>query len=206
MSIEEWAIAFAAAQAEFPPITKGQKADIPTKSGGSYSYTYADLTEILDAVVPILNKHGLSLSQPAVTEGDRFGVHTRIFHTSGHEYDFGVLLLPGGNTAQSAGSAITYARRYGLTAALGISPGEDDDGAQAVQAPERTDYEENPGTWLANAVQMFGQWDPDQRRSVYKGSMKELEVERLDTLDQAKAVLEHMSDAYHRQFPDQSPF
>jgi hypothetical protein len=206
MSIEEWTAAFTAAQKEFPPITKRQEAQIDTKGGGSYSYSYADLTEILDAVVPILNKHGLSLSQSPVYHDGLVGVMTAIFHTSGQTVETEPLLLPAGNTAQSAGSAITYARRYALTAVLGISPGEDDDGHAAPEEPVRVDYDENPGAWLANAVQMFGQWDPDQRRAVYKGSMEECEVDRLETMEQAKRVLEHMAEAYHRQHPDEAPF
>jgi hypothetical protein len=38
---------------------------------------------------------------------------------------------------QSWGSAITYARRYALTAILGVAPEDDDDATQAVQAPEK---------------------------------------------------------------------
>lgn len=47
--------------------------------------------------------------------------------------EFGPLVLPYGNSPQAAGSAITYARRYALVAALGLAT-EDDDGAAATQA------------------------------------------------------------------------
>ena len=40
-------------------------------------------------------------------------------------------LIKGQNKAQQAGSASTYAQRYGLTAALGLVTGDDDDGHAA---------------------------------------------------------------------------
>lgn len=135
MSAELWAKAFLAAQREMPAIHKNQKAVIPTKAGGSYSYTYADLKDIIDLALPVLHKHGLSVSQDPVTLNNQIGVATRIYHESGHVESFGPLLLPGGQDARSAGSAVTYARRYALTAALGIAVEDDDDGARAP-APE----------------------------------------------------------------------
>lgn len=46
------------------------------------------------------------------------------------------LALPSGGTPQTAGSAITYARRYSLCAALGVAGEEDDDGNAAQHAPK----------------------------------------------------------------------
>ncbi len=129
MSAIEWAEAFAKAQSEFPTIAKTKTANIPTKAGGSYSYSYADLGDTIDAVRPILVKHGLAFAQSAVTQDDKIGIETRIYHTSGHVEVFGPLYLAAGGDARAAGSAITYARRYSLTAALGITSDEDTDGA-----------------------------------------------------------------------------
>ena len=47
MSIQEWTASFVAAQAAFPEIPKNKTANIPTNSGGSYSYEYADLPDVL---------------------------------------------------------------------------------------------------------------------------------------------------------------
>jgi hypothetical protein len=129
-----WAEAFSAAQTEFPPIGKGKSATIETRGGGSYSYSYADLPTIIELVTPVLQKHGLSVGQSAVSlESGQIGVETRVYHTAGHVETFGPLFLPGGNDARSAGSAVTYARRYSLCAALGIAPDDDDDAHAAVQ-------------------------------------------------------------------------
>ena len=130
-----WAQAFADAQAELPEIPKSKTAEIPTKNGGRYSYTYADLSSVLAACRPILNKHGLSVAQSVGGDDRHVSVTTRIFHVGGHFEDFGPTVLPAGADAKGVGSAITYARRYGLCAALGIVPDEDDDGAAASRRP-----------------------------------------------------------------------
>jgi hypothetical protein len=127
MSQELFNKALLAAQREFPQITKGKTADM-----GNFSYKYADLGDIFDAVLPILHKHGIALSQPPHSESGMVGVYTRLIHESGHIEDCGALLLPAGNNPQSAGSAMTYARRYAACAALGIVADEDDDGQVAT--------------------------------------------------------------------------
>ncbi len=127
----DWIVAFTKAQAEFPTIAKTKTADM-----GTYSYTYADLGDIIEAVRPILVEHGLAFAQSAVTLDGKVGIETRIYHTAGHVEVFGPLYLPAGNDARSAGSAVTYARRYSLTAALGITSDEDADGAGAETPPD----------------------------------------------------------------------
>jgi hypothetical protein len=107
----------------------------PTKTtkggGGQKVYKYAPLPEILDVVRPLMHGHGLFLTMDTLSEDGRAGVVARLLHVSGEFIEYGPLMLPAGNDAQSAGSAITYARRYLLCAALGIAADEDDDGAKA---------------------------------------------------------------------------
>lgn len=127
-----WAKAFVTAQSEMPDIPKSKTATIPTKNGESYEYKYADLPAIIDAVRPVLSNHGLAFAQSVeTTDAKEIAITTRIFHIDGGVQSFGPLLLPGGNDARGAGSAITYARRYALCAALGIAADEDDDAATA---------------------------------------------------------------------------
>lgn len=128
-----WAKSFVAAQASFPKIDKGKTAKIPTKSGSSYSYKYADLADVITAIQPVLAKNGLAQAQAVETHDGLVSVTTRIYHSEGHVEEFGPVNLRAGGTAQEAGSAITYARRYSLCAALGIVPDEDDDGKIASQ-------------------------------------------------------------------------
>lgn len=129
------AAAFCAAQAEMPDITKGRTAKVETKTGGSYSYKYADLSDLLEAVRPVLSKHSLFVSQDCIRRASMIDVYTTVGHASGECVDFGPMSFEAGGTPQSAGSAVTYARRYALLAALGMAT-EDDDGQAAAQAPK----------------------------------------------------------------------
>ncbi len=123
------AAAYVKAFAELSAVTKGRTANV-----GSYSYTFADLEDTLSFVRPILAKHGLALSQD-VRLGDRtLDVLTTLVHESGESVTSGPLGFPAGGTPQQGGSAITYARRYALLAALGVAT-EDDDGQKAAQPP-----------------------------------------------------------------------
>lgn len=94
---------------------------------------YADLTSCWDACRGPLTRHGLSVVQlPEVTDRT-VSLSTRLLHASG-QWIQSTITIPysvgkGTNEAQAIGSAITYARRYGLCAMVGIAPGEDDDGS-----------------------------------------------------------------------------
>lgn len=141
--------ALVAALSELEDVPKRRTARVPMKGGGSYTYEYADLADVLAEVKPILSKHGLAVLQEAVTTSldGLIGVTTHILHSSGEEKVFGPLLLHPGATPQTAGSAITYCRRYALMAALGIAS-EDDDGQAAAAppkqaAPELTDEQQD---------------------------------------------------------------
>lgn len=123
--------ALVAALAEMPAINRGQSANVQMKGGGSFSYSYADLATVLGEVKPILAKHGLAVVQDVTGgQGNRIGVTTIIIHESGETMEFGPLPMPGSDNPQALGSAITYARRYAVLAALGIAT-EDDDGSAA---------------------------------------------------------------------------
>lgn len=122
------AAALVAAQAELTNPKKTSKANT-----GTYSYTYADLASILDHIRPVLGKHGLAVTQNVSMEEGRLEVFTTLHHASGEFLTFGPITGTSGGNWQALGSAVTYARRYALTAALGLA-GEEDDDAQAVTA------------------------------------------------------------------------
>lgn len=116
--------ALAAAQAEFRPVVKNCV-------NPAFGSKYADLQSILDATRPVLNRHGLFLYQRATSSKDGVSVETCVGHVSGETLSSGVMFVPlvgVKNAAQALGSAETYARRYSLSAFLGVSADEDDDG------------------------------------------------------------------------------
>lgn len=125
-NIAELAKSFAAAQAEL-------KNPYNTADNPFYKSKYAPLPDLLNITRPVLAKHGLSIIQsPATDENGNTGVETMILHSSGQYILFEPYFLkPSKIDPQTAGGAITYARRYALNAALGISGEEDDDGNTA---------------------------------------------------------------------------
>lgn len=135
----ELSAALVAALAELTDITKTKDAKIETKTGGSFSYRYAELGDVLAMTRKVLAAHGLAAVQPVVTEtAGNVSVYTEIIHVSGQSKTFGPLTFAAGSEPRTTGSAITYARRYSLMAALGLAT-EDDDAAQASQpAPRAT--------------------------------------------------------------------
>ena len=155
--------AYAAAQADLTNPTKDAKADT-----GSYGYTYATLGSILDHVRPVLAAHGLAVMQNVTNDGDHVSVETILTHSGGGWISFGPISGKAANTWQGIGSAITYARRYALTAALGIAAEDDDDGAAASR--ERVKVERTRGrsedAWTTDTP------DPDPVALVDVGSRK----------------------------------
>jgi len=96
---------------------------------------YADLGNVMDACLPALNEAGIALIQPTgENEHGRYVETTLIHGESGESLTCRVPLIVNKNDMQGYGSAVTYARRYGLMAMAGIAP-EDDDGNAAAKAP-----------------------------------------------------------------------
>ena len=127
-SIKNLAIALTKFQGEIK-----NPANSKVVGAGSFSYKYAPLDEVLNLVRPILSKHGLSIVQAPIMADGMVGVTTTLLHESGEWIEFEPILLKmDKNTAQGAGSAITYARRYSISAVLGISS-EDDDDANSIE-------------------------------------------------------------------------
>ena len=107
--------------------------ELPTikKNCQGYGYKYASLDDVLNASKPILNKNGCCIIQGVGYIQNGISITTRILHLSG-EYIEDTLGLPltemkGVNNTQAMGASITYGKRYGLSAILGISTDEDID-------------------------------------------------------------------------------
>ena len=125
--------ALAAAQAEFKLV----RLD---KVNPHFGNKYASLASILAATRPALNAHGISIVQRVVSAADHVNCTTVLLHASGEKIigDDVTIPLPDPKTikniAQTMGSALTYARRYSLSATLCVAAEEDDDG-NGVDAP-----------------------------------------------------------------------
>ena len=111
-----------------------QEVPVIHKGTAGYGYSYADLPAIFDKINPLMKKHGLGFTQ--LLNGE--SLDTLIFHIESGESINSSVTIPSGvqlkgmNDFQVLGSAITYLRRYALSAALGLVTDKDTD-ASGVQ-------------------------------------------------------------------------
>ena len=162
----------AMAQMENPK--KDKTAQVPTKSGGKYSYKYTQLDDVLGAIRPPLLAEGIMLLQGvfddklvcAVADGTESVVlDQRPFRPTGDP--------------QSQGSYETYMRRYQLLTAFGLC-GEDDDGAAATYQ-KRTQQPTQAASGQA-AGQPKQMWD--QLLEAFYGKVNELGYDANDVWGQ----------------------
>lgn len=118
----EIVVALSAVQAEMPPITFDSQ-------NPHFRNRYASLAHIMATVRPVLVKHGLAITQ--VVAGDNAALATILLHKSGQWIRSDVPILPEKPGAQAFGSAMSYARRYGVCGILAVAAEEDDDGEGA---------------------------------------------------------------------------
>ena len=113
-----------------------------------YKNSYADLNSIREACMPSLNKHGIVVLQPTVVENGKNYVKTLLLHESGESMEcLTEIVFSKQNDAQSQGSGITYARRYGLQSFVNVGA-DDDDGNKGSTPP--TDHKETITEWLSD--------------------------------------------------------
>lgn len=114
---------------------QSQSTTIP-KTAQGYSHKYAPLDKIWEYIRKPLSECGLSIVQIPVsdpTSPATVGVRTVLAHSAGETID-GVCWArvepkKGLSEAQCVGTTITYLRRYGLSAILGLTTDEDTDAA-----------------------------------------------------------------------------
>ena len=91
---------------------------------------YADINDMLAVVKPVLNKHGLVLTQGLEMCDGKMGIRTSITDAETQEHYSPFVELPVMADPQKQGSAITYFRRYSVQSLLALEA-EDDDGNSA---------------------------------------------------------------------------
>lgn len=117
---------------------------------------FADLASVRDTVIPALTTNGISVVQ--TLEPGR--VQTRLLHASGQWIE-SACPIPDSQNMQQMGSAITYARRYSLSAICGIAADEDDD-ANAIAQPSKPQA-------VAKAPEGFDDWLTDLEATADNG-------------------------------------
>jgi hypothetical protein len=172
---------------------------------------YATLDGIMETVRPALAAHGLAVVQgvvhPETGEGGRLVgimVETRLIHTSG-EWLASVVPVPvAKGDAHGLGSALSYGRRYGISALLALSTDEDDDGNAAAKAPPAKPQAKPapaapaPGQRLHDRVPTT---PPPEGMTLAKAETVELKGQRLvdmddDRLDKLRAWAQDKGNAF----------
>lgn len=128
-AIDQLALALAKAQARFTAAAKTATARVQTKGGQEYSYSYAKLGDVLVALRPLAEEGIAVIQVPGQSH-----LKTILAHGgSGQWMSATTPIMFNGGGPQAFGSALTYARRYAITAMTGLplSEAEDDDGAKA---------------------------------------------------------------------------
>lgn len=131
-SIAKLASALAKVQGQLQPAAKNA-------SNPFFKSEYADLGSVVESARDLMAANGLSVSQfPGASIARESGGYsatltTIMMHESGEWLEQELTIPLAKVDPQGYGSAITYARRYALAAALGIVTGDDDDGNAASQ-------------------------------------------------------------------------
>lgn len=121
-----------------------QEVPIILKDSQGYGYLYADLPAIFKVINPLLAKNGLGFSQ-AINGTE---LETIIFHIESGETLTSKTAIPQGvqlkgmNDFQVLGSAITYIRRYALSAMLGLVTDKDTDASGEQVKPKTSGKKE----------------------------------------------------------------
>lgn len=127
----------------FKALAKFQN-EVPTihKATKGYGYSYADLPTIFGVINPLLDKHGLGVTQllNSCDEGDE--IKTIIFHIDSGETLESITRIPkatlkGMNEYQAYGSGVTYYRRYSLSCALRLVTDIDNDASSVPSKPSK---------------------------------------------------------------------
>jgi hypothetical protein len=146
-----------------------------------YKNRYATLASCVEALRP-LHENGIAVIQPPAVHGaDGVCVSTLLVHSSG-EWIRGELYMPASKRdPQGFGSALSYARRYCLTATTGLAT-DDDDGEAAVRSAPSLEKQ------LSASVE-WGAWEARQTKAL-RGSKS-----RGELLEQWTSILEEGKDS-----------
>ena len=116
------------------------------RSGQAVYGKYANLDTIHEMVLPLLADNNLAwVTQPSMTADGKPSLKYALLHTGGESITGEMPLFLDSQTAQKHGGAITYGKRYAISAVVGITTDDDDDGNSAsgknkdgTEAPKNT--------------------------------------------------------------------
>lgn len=138
------------------------------KTNPHFRSKYADLATVLNAVRPVLGKHGIAVMQITETLDSAILLHTRLIHTSG-EWISSTYPVSHIGKHQEMGASLTYAKRQALSAMVAVAGEDDDDGNEATQQTLKPAAFTKPAK-KANA----NEYDPEASASIHDQMIGEL--------------------------------
>ena len=144
--IDELAAALATAQGQIKNAAKDSQNPF-------FKSAYADLASVRDAINKVFSEQGLAVTQLLSNDANGVTVETVLLHKSGQWLSGMVSVKPIKDDPQALGSAVTYARRYSLSAIAGIASEIDDDGEAAMGRQHKQDLSQaKPAESKANTT------------------------------------------------------
>lgn len=119
--LDLFASAFAKAQATYKPLIASSHANIQTKAGGSFSFDYSELPDIVNSVREALTSNGISIIQFVESDKSNLEIISMLLHASGQFITSNfIAALPMGDSRETS-IKIAFVKRWALTAMLGVT-------------------------------------------------------------------------------------
>ena len=153
-------MALSAFQGDLMPAKK-------TEENPFFGMKYASLASVWDAVRKPLAENGLSVTQTLgndLVKNDILIVETTLLHKSGEWLASKLAITLTKQDPQAIGSAISYARRYSLSAILGVAA-EDDD---AESATDHKEEKKEPAHLLPDTGKVKAHWCTEHNVAFFK--------------------------------------
>ena len=177
-SIEKLAEALSAAQGQMTNATKNS-------TNPHFKSRYADLAAVIDCSKEALAKNGLSIVQIPSGKPPFVQVTTMLMHKTGQYITGEITLKSRSDSPQDMGSAITYAKRYALSAMLNIAADDDDDGNASSKTAPAQQYTPRPTQKTSDQIAVL--------------KIEPTKTHYDESLDEHRKLL---ADAFRALFPD----
>lgn len=133
------------ARAEYLRALSAMQAELPAAARNGRAHNdkaYARFEDIIEALRPILHKHGFSLTY-RIEQDDKAMIVTGVLGHSGGHSESTSMKLPADtsgakNAVQAWGSSASYGKRYVTLTLTGIATDDDDDGRAATNAKRKS--------------------------------------------------------------------
>lgn len=190
------------------------KVEHPVKDANNpfFKSKYVTLEGVIKSVDTAIVGTGLTWYQEPVSDNNKIGVATHIFHESGEWLAFEPFYVtPTKVDPQAQGSALTYAKRYSLAAAFGISSDIDDDGNGASNN-DKPNTNNQTGSIISpkqigmvkNLFNQFATLTKADVKKVSEFALSHYKITKLEnaTSSQASALIKYMQEQIAKKQDD----